>query len=148
MKKNATDHTLQLIIVAILSWVIPGGGHFFIRQRKRGIVIFLTISFTFLAGLYIGSIGVIQAKPMNFWYAGQVLVSPVVMIIGSITAASPEQYIVYGKPHEIAQIYTLTAGLMNLLAILSAVYMAYTGRGEMIGTEEENEPPAPTGENQ
>ncbi len=144
MKKTATDHTLLLIIVAILSWAIPGGGHFFIKQRKRGIVIFLTITLTFLMGLYIGSIGVIQSTPLNFWYVGQVFVSPAVMIIGAVTASG--DYTVYGKPFEIAQIYTLTAGLMNLLAIISAVYMAYTGRGEMIGTEEE-ESQQPQGEN-
>jgi hypothetical protein len=43
----------------------------------------------------------------------------------------------YGRPHDIGQIYTAIAGAMNLLAILSAVYMAHSGRGEMIGSEED-----------
>ena len=32
---------------------------------------------------------------------------------------------VYGRPIEMGQIYTSTAGLLNLLCIVNAVYMAY-----------------------
>ena len=50
---------------------------------------------------------------------------------------SSGQYTSYGKPFDIGQIYTTVAGMLNLLCILSAVYMAHCGRGEIIGEEEE-----------
>jgi hypothetical protein len=127
----------MLFIVAVLAWVIPGAGHFFIRERKRAIIIFFTITITFLTGIYVGSIGVVDPVTAKVWYYAQMLVTPFVGIIGRITANG--QFPVYGKPAEIGQIYTCTAGLMNLLCIISAVYMAYCGRGEMIGDQEENE---------
>ena len=34
-------------------------------------------------------------------------------------------YPVYGRPAEIGQIYTSIAGLLNLLCIVNAVYMAH-----------------------
>lgn len=134
-QRNRTDYTLLLVIVGLLAWVIPGAGHMFIKERKRGIVIFLTVTITFLIGLYIGSIGVVDAVTARPWYLAQILVSPAVMFLAKVTATG--QYLSYGKPFEIGQIYTCTAGLLNLLCIISAVYMAYIGRGEMIGTEEE-----------
>ena len=51
--------------------------------------------------------------------------SPVVMMIGSVTASG--QYQVYGKPEEIGQIYTGIAGLLNFLCIINAAYLAYVG---------------------
>ena len=49
--------------------------------------------------------------------------SPAVALLGSLTRTG--DYPVYSWPSEIGQIYTSTAGLLNLLCILNAVYMAY-----------------------
>ncbi len=129
------DHSIMLIVVALLGWVLPGGGLFFIKERKRGLIVFFTITLTFITGLYIGSIGVIDSVTAKPWYFGQIMASPVVGIIARVTASG--DYPSYGKPFEIGQIYTTTAGLLNLLCIISGIYMAYCGRGELIGTEEE-----------
>ena len=45
---------------------------------------------------------------------------------------------VHGHPESYGQIYTAVAGMLNLLSVLSAVYMAHSGFGEKIGTEEED----------
>ena len=50
-----------LAIVALAAWAVPGGGHFLIKEKKRAVVIFFTITLTFLIGIYAGSIGVIDA---------------------------------------------------------------------------------------
>ena len=69
---------------------------------------------------------------------GQMMASPFVGIIGNITQQAQQgTYDSFGKPFEIGQIYTTVAGMLNLLCIISAVYMSYSGRGEIIGTEEE-----------
>ena len=131
------DQGLRLIIVGLAAWVIPGAGHFLIRERKRAIIIFVTLTSLFAAGLFIGSIGVVDRVGSWIHYVGQMLFSPVVGIIGKITQNG--DYPSYGRPCDTGQIYTTIAGLLNLLCILSAVYMAYCGRGEMIGTDEDEQ---------
>ena len=134
--RSKSDLSLWLIIVGLAAWAVPGAGHFLIRQRVRGIIICCTITLTFLLGLFIGSIGVVDPVGGRVWYMAQMLVSPAVGILGQMTQHG--QYSCLARPADVAQIYTGVAGLLNLLCILSAVYMAYCGRGEMIGEEEEN----------
>jgi hypothetical protein len=138
------EHTLFLLAVGVLAWIIPGGGHFLIRERRRAAIVFVTITLTFAVGLYAGSIGVINSVNAKPWFFAQICASPLVGILdgisrGGYTSATGEHlnYDAFGRPGDVGQIYTSIAGLLNLLCILSAVYMAYTGRGEMIGTEEE-----------
>ena len=81
---------------------------------------------TFCVGLYVGSIGVIDTVGATAWYvyAAQIMTSPVVAILGYITAGGG--FPVYSRPNEIGQIYTSTAGLLNLLCIVNAVYLCHT----------------------
>jgi len=134
-KDSKIDHSLWLVIVGLLAWAIPGAGHFLIKERRRAVIVFVTITATFMAGIYIGSIGVIDSVGAKPWYLAQIMASPAVKLISQVTRDG--QYPSYGKPFDIGQIYTAIAGMLNLLCILSAVYMAHCGRGEIIGEEEE-----------
>ena len=110
------------LFVALLGWCIPGSGFFLLNETKRSIIIFVAICLTFAVGLYIGSVGVVDPVEANLWYIAQVLNTPLVAAIGYVTRAGG--YPVYGKPNEIGQIYTSIAGLLNLLCIINAVYIA------------------------
>ena len=144
-KRSDMDHGLLLLIVAILAWIVPGAGHFFIKEKKRAAIIFVTIMATFTAGLSIGSIAVVDPVGAWPWYIGQMLTTPGVALIAEVAQHAemmgPDGKLIplvsYGRPHDVGQIYTAIAGAMNLLSILSAVYMAHCGRGEMIGSEED-----------
>jgi len=141
--KSKVDHGLLLIVVGLAAWALPGGGHFIIKERKRASIIFVTITLTFLAGLYIGSIAVIDRVGAKPWYAAQIMTSPVVGLIAnvtetSVTDAGERTYVSYGRPYDVGQIYTSIAGMLNLLCIISAVYMTWCGRGEMIGAEDDD----------
>jgi len=132
LQKKA-DHLLWLCTVALAAWAVPGAGHFLILERKRAVVIFLTITLTFAAGLWAGSIGVIDPVGGWAWYLAQIMASPAVGILAHITQS--QKFVSFGRPADIGQIYTSVAGLLNLLCIINAVYLAYTGRGEQIGQE-------------
>ena len=134
--RTKADFLLWLAVVGLAGWIIPGGGHFLIQQPKRGIVIFVTITLTFCLGLYIGSIGVIDSVGGWAWYLGQMIATPAVRILDGMTRGG--NYVSRGRPCDLGQIYTAVAGLLNLLSIISAMYMAYSGRGELIGEEDEN----------
>jgi len=117
------NHALFLISTGALAWLVPGAGHYALNEKRRAIVIFAFIVLTFLVGLYVGSIGVIDPVHARPWYAAQVMNSPVVMILGRISAGG--NYRVFGRANEIGQIYTSIAGLLNLLCIVNAVYTAH-----------------------
>jgi hypothetical protein len=117
------NHTLYLVVVGAMAWLVPGGGHFVLNERKRAAVICSMIVLTFLIGLYVGSIGVIDPVNAKPWYVAQVMNSPVVMVLGRIGATG--DYPVYGRAGEIGQIYTSVAGLLNLLCIVNAIYVAH-----------------------
>ena len=138
MKEQSTaSHGLFLLIVGLCAWAVPGAGHFVVKERKRAIIIFVTIIATFLIGLYIGSVSVVDPVGAWPWYIPQMMTSPGVAILGHMTKAGKYPPC-YGKPNDIGQIYTSIAGMLNLLCIISAIYMAYAGRGEIIGQEEED----------
>jgi len=123
--RSREKQTLFLLIVGLLSWLVPGAGHFVLKEKERSIIIFVTIMLTFCVGIYIGSIGVINLYGATPWYVvgAQVMNSPMVLVLGRMTAGGT--YPVHGWPNEIGQIYTSTAGLLNLLCIVNAVYLAY-----------------------
>jgi hypothetical protein len=132
--RNKADYLLWLAVVGLAGWLIPGAGHFLIKQPKRGMIVFITIVLTFGLGLYIGSIGVIDSVGGWAWYIAQMMATPLVWILDHLTRSG--SYPSYGRPCDLGQIYTAVAGLLNLLSILGAMYMAYAGRGEPIGREE------------
>ena len=126
--RSKETNPLFLIIIGLLSWLVPGGGYFLLNEKKRAVIIFLAIVLTFCIGLYVGSIGVIDSISSKPWYVGQMMFSPAVAVLGYVTAGGGYQ--VYGRPNEIGQLYTSIAGLLNLLCIVNAVYLAHLHRTE------------------
>jgi len=120
--RSKGNHTLFLLTVGLLAWLIPGAGHFLIKEKKRALIISITIILTFCVGLYVGSIGIINPVGAKPWYVAQIMNSPIVAVLA-----------VFGRPNEIGQIYTSIAGLLNLLCIVNAVYLAHLRKTEIAG---------------
>jgi hypothetical protein len=125
------NHAFYLIFVGLLAWLVPGAGHFALNERRRAVIIFVAIALTFLIGLYVGSIGVIDRVGAMPWYAAQVMNTPAVLFLGQITTEG--NYPVYGRANEIGQIYTSITGLLNLLCIVNAIYLAHLSAVEGTG---------------
>ena len=127
---------LTVAAVGLVGWLVPGGGYFILGDKRRAFVVLVTLTLTFFVGLYVGSIGVIDPVGAKAWYVAQVMNSPAVIFIGNIVAHAHYAalqakdptlaYAVFGRACEIGQIYTSIAGLLNLLCIVNAVYIAHT----------------------
>lgn len=128
----------------VAAWLVPGLGHVLVGQRRRGVVIGLTVLGLWLSGLLIGGISIIDheqtgdglAPRLSFWFVGQAMLSPSVavdMVHQRLKATSlqrfgrpphPEQQPrplftpAMGRAHEVGTLYTALAGLLNLLAML------------------------------
>jgi len=145
MAPRARDnYVASLLTVGLLAWLVPGAGHVALKEIRRGIIIFITIVVTFVIGLYVGSIGVVNPAKSKLAYAAQVMNTPAVALLGRMTVERrydkalgyvvvKNKYPVFGKPSEIGQIYTSIAGLLNLLCIVNAVYMAHLRAVEPAG---------------
>lgn len=120
-----------LFLVGVLGWWIPGAGYWIIGQRKRAVIVFVSLAFAFVSGIYIGSIAVIDARTP--WYWAQFLASPIVAYLAHLNH-SVYHLDSFGKPREIGEIYTGIAGMLNLLCIVNAVYIAHC-----INVKEQNE---------
>ena len=136
MRFARQNHNLFLIVVALAGWLVPGAGYFLIKEKKRATIVFFTILITFCIGIYVGSIGVIDFVGYKPWFAAQILTSPLVAILGHVTASGA--YTVYGRPCEIGQIYTSLAGLLNLLCIINSVYLVHLNLTGKTGDQNAN----------
>ena len=47
-------------LVALVSWLLPGGGYLLLGQRKRGLTVGITVVSLFILGLLIGGVRVIE----------------------------------------------------------------------------------------
>ena len=108
-----------LILVGVAGWWIPGVGHWIIGRPKRAAMIFFSIVLAFMLGIWLGSIAVIE-KP---WFYAQILNSPMVAYLAHISKVFG--LVSYGRPRELGEIYTGVAGMLNLLCVVNAVYLAH-----------------------
>jgi len=120
--KSGLHSTAYLFLVGVAGWWIPGAGHWIIGQPKRAAIIFFSIAFLFVLGIWLGSIAVIDARTP--WYWAQMLNSPAVAYLAHLSG-SVYHLDSFGKPREIGEIYTGMAGMLNLLCIINAVYVAH-----------------------
>ena len=135
--QSKLDRGLFLIVVALFGWAVPGGGYLLIKETKRAVIIFVVITATFLMGIYIGSIGVIDPVEAWPWYIGQIMTSPAVALLANLTET--HGYKSYGRPCDVGQIYTAIAGALNLLCIVSAMYLAHSGKERVFEEEKDAE---------
>ena len=129
------NHALYLSVIGGLAWLVPGAGHYALGEKRRGILIFVALFLTFMTGLYVGSIGIVDPINAKPWYVAQMMNSPAVFFLGGHVvnaqraaddSGNPElAFQVYGRAGEVGQIYTSIAGLLNLLCIVNAIYMAH-----------------------
>lgn len=118
--KSKIPNPVLMVSAAILAWWIPGAGHWLIGEKKRAIIIFVSLVLAFATGIFVGSIGVIEFK--SPWFYAQILFSPITAYLGHLGEVLHIDSV--GRAREIGEIYTGIAGMMNLLCIVNAVYLA------------------------
>lgn len=63
-------------VAGILAIAVPGLGHLYLREVKRGLLIALGVLGLFVGGLLIGGIDVIDSQEDRIWFLGEALVGP------------------------------------------------------------------------
>lgn len=115
----------------LLAWIIPGGGHFFLKRRARGAVLAVCVAEVFLLGL--------MMRGALFEPQGGDLLTTVIYyggFIGDLLAGIfyfLTVWLGYSQPdaaghvHDYGTKFLVAAGLLNLLAMVDAFEIA-TGK--------------------
>lgn len=69
MAERKSNNRIVAVIVMVLAWAVPGAGHVFIGRVTRGIIIFVTITATFWAGVAMGGVMTVDSRTERWWFA-------------------------------------------------------------------------------
>ncbi len=69
-EKTSKSHTVP-IIALVLSWLLPGAGHVYLGRFTRGVIIFVTISATFWAGIAMGGVMTVDNEQERWWFIAE-----------------------------------------------------------------------------
>lgn len=117
---SQADGFLRPFLVAAAAWVMPGSGHLLLRKPRRGVVVFGVVLFSFLFGCWLRGhlYVVVPEQPLSR-----------LATLSSMGAGAPyflARYVVdyqgdiLSSTFEYGKAFLLTAGLLNLLAVLDA----------------------------
>jgi hypothetical protein len=117
----------RTVLTAVLSWIVPGLGHLYLKERGRGLVFLVTITVTFWTGIAIGGVrNTVDPKERVLWFAAQLCTGGHALSAYALHEATKDPESSPG-PHlssEVGVHYTGVAGLLNILVILDAIARA------------------------
>ena len=116
-----------------LGWLIPGGGHLLLRRTGRGLLLLVTITSMFLCGLLMrGTMFQPQSGDLlttlinTGGFIGNLCSGILYLLTSWLGYNQPDMA---GAVHDYGTKFLVTAGLLNLLAIVDAYEIA-AGRKE------------------
>ncbi len=115
----------------ILGWVIPGGGHFLLKRRGRGALILASVSLMFLFGMLMRGMmftpekGDLLTTLVNYGGFVSDMASGALYFGASMFGYSQPD--LTGAVHDYGTKFLVTAGLLNVLAMVDAYEIA-TGK--------------------
>ena len=114
-----------------VAWMIPGGGHLMLKQRGRAILIAVSVTMMFLIGLMMrGAMfhldkGDLLTTVINYGGFVSNLATGALYLLTTMLGYS--QLDVAGHVHDYGTKFLVTAGLLNILAMVD-VYEIATGK--------------------
>ena len=118
----------RAVAAGALAWLVPGLGHIFLGQKRRGAILLVVIAVTYWAGVAVGGVGsTIKPAERTAWFLAQVCAG--VHTIGAYVWGQNEPHTIPDVKagfvaEDVAVIYTGVAGLLNILIILDALASA------------------------
>ena len=111
-----------------VAWLIPGGGHFLLKRRGRAILILASVTLMFLAGLamrgamFVPEKGDLLTTVINYGGFLADLASGALYLLATMLGYS--QLDVAGHVHDYGTKFLVTAGLLNVLAMVDVYEIA------------------------
>lgn len=130
-------------LAALLAWLLPGLGHWYLGYRDRAVIIFASIVVTFWGGVALGGVrSTFNVQENGPWLAAQLCTGPQALVglmwakslprpqpvVGTV-GAPVDRYEASYPSADIAVVYSGVAGLLNLLVIIDALARSDSGLG-------------------
>ncbi len=136
MSRTGPDETVQPV-AGVLAFLVPGMGHLWLGETKRGILIGAGILGLFLGGLLIGGIDVVDRRSDKWWFFLQAGNGPVAFVTEAVNARmtassvnnTPREVVAIGRVREAGILYGALSGMLNLLVIIDAAWHTPRGSG-------------------
>ena len=117
------------VLAVVLAWAVPGLGHWYLGKRGKAVIFFICIIGLFIVGLGLGGWRVVTASDLSF--VGQALAGVVPLMVNHLTVplgktplTQEESKLLVSVGFEMGWLYTLVAGLLNLLVMLDSYLVA------------------------
>jgi len=111
---------LDPFAAAVTAFLVPGAGHMLLGRKQKALLFFCLIVATFLAGWFIsGCENVYFAR--GRWHTLVQMGAGVITFIIGLPGTAPEPGRTVMHTFEIGTLYTMVAGLLNVLVVMDAV---------------------------
>ena len=112
----------------LIGWIVPGGGHFFLKRPGRGALLLVSITLIFLAGLLMRGMmftpqgGDLLTTVINYGgFVGDLASGALYLITSMVGYTQPDMA---GAVHDYGTKFLVCAGLLNILAMVDAYEIA------------------------
>ena len=136
---SGTNNLVRVSLAGFLAWLVPGLGHLYLGQRRRGVILLVVIGATFWSGVAIGGVtDTLDPHRRTAWFMAQISTGVhALAALGWKEVLADQQTAYCWRAEEVAVVYAGVAGLLNLLAILDALARADraapAGAGRSVG---------------
>lgn len=117
------------LVIGVIGWLFPGGGHLLQRRYKRGAIIAAAILGMLVAGLvsgggYYPGFGFSEGTLLYLLNVFAKLGSGTVSIASFLSSVEPAPNVAARATFEYGGRFVETAGLLNIIAIIDAIDIA------------------------
>jgi hypothetical protein len=116
-------------VAAVLAWLVPGLGHFYLRQRPKAIILLCAIMSAFVIGIILADFQAISIEQHKYAFFAQIgaggpALSVLAATAGGLAAPAGREV---DPMHSIGLLYTMVAGLLNFVVACDAYERAARG---------------------
>jgi len=117
-------------VAAVLAWLVPGLGHFYLSQRPKAMILLGAIMSAFVIGIILADFQAISIENHKYAFFAQIgaggpALSVLAATAGGLAAPTAREV---DPMHSIGLLYTMVAGLLNFVVACDAYERAARGR--------------------
>ncbi len=126
MASTNTNSMMRVIMAGFLAWLMPGAGHLYVGEHRRGVIFLVVIGATFWSGVAVGGVSnTVDPQNRTAWFMAQISTGTHALAAVGLKAVLGESRSTYcWQAEDVAVVYSGIAGLLNLLVILDALSRA------------------------
>jgi hypothetical protein len=108
------------LVAALLAWLIPGAGHWYVGQRTKALLFCLTLTVLFVAGIWLTEGACVDLGRHRYAFILQAFQG--VQAVAALILTHGARELPASRLTDLGMLLTLVAGALNVLLIADASY--------------------------